>query len=180
MSTLTDMRIQIVGTSGSGKSTLAARIASELNLNHLELDSIFHQPDWTPLPDDEFKSRVRVFASAENWIIDGNYKRLREILDQRITHLIWLDYPRWFVMQRLIRRTLGRALSRRLLWNGNREHISSLLKTNPEENILLWAWTTHAVNRKRYRDIFDGLPNVVKIRIGSPFQVNRLLRFLTN
>jgi adenylate kinase family enzyme len=180
MPTSTNFRIQVVGTSGSGKSTLAHRLAEELNLKHLELDSTYHQPGWTPLPDNEFKARVADFALADDWVIDGNYKRLREILDQRITHLIWLDYPRWFVMQRLIRRTIWRAVSRKELWNGNRESARSWLKTDPEENVLLWAWTTHATNRTRYRQLFVELPNVVKIRIGSPFQVNRLLRSLSN
>ena len=115
-----NFRIQVVGTSGSGKTTLARRIASELNLKHLELDSVYHQPGWSPLPDDEFKARVADFAWSDNWVIDGNYKKVRQVIDQRITHLIWLDYPRWFVMQRVIRRTLWRALSRQVLWNGNR------------------------------------------------------------
>lgn len=171
-------RIQVVGTSGSGKSTLSRRLARDLKLNHLELDSIYHQPGWTPLPDGDFKARVAQFATADAWVIDGNYKILRDILDSRITHLIWLDYPRWFVMWRLIRRTLWRAISRQRLWNGNREDAKSWLNKNPEENILLWAWTTHRVNRERYEDLFQKLPRVVKIRIGSPLQVNRLLKSL--
>ena len=180
MPTSNNFRIQVVGTSGSGKSTLARRLAAQLKVQHLELDSIYHQPGWTPLPDNDFKTRVADFISADDWVIDGNYKRLREVIDQRITHLIWLDYPRWFVMQRLIRRTFWRALSRQVLWNGNRESAKTWFKTDPEENILLWAWKTHAINRTSYRQLFVDLPNVVKIRIGSPFQVNRLLRSFSN
>ena len=128
----------------------------------------------------DFKARVLDFASADDWIIDGNYKRVRDVLDQRITHLIWLDYPRWFVMQRLIRRTIWRAVSRKELWNGNRESAKSWFKTDAEENVLLWAWTTHATNRTRYRQLLVDLPNVVKIRIGSPIRVNRYLRELSD
>ncbi len=177
---MTNYRIQVVGTSGSGKSTLARLLSRRLNLEHLELDSIYHQPGWTPLPDDEFKTRVSEFVSKSNWVIDGNYSRLRPIMDARLTHLIWLDYPRWFVMLRLIRRTLWRVISQKKLWNGNREAVTNLLKANAEQNIVLWAWTTHASNRRRYQQLFEELPAVVKTRIGSPLQVNRFLKSLVD
>lgn len=180
MPTSTSFRIQVVGTSGSGKSTLARRLAIELQLKHLELDSIYHQPGWTPLPVEEFRARVANFANGENWIIDGNYSKVRDILDQRITHLIWLDYPRWFVMLRVIRRTLWRGISRQELWNGNRENPRGWFSTTSEDNIMLWAFTTHESNRRRYLALFESLPDVVKIRIGSPIKVNRLLRELSN
>jgi adenylate kinase family enzyme len=175
---LNNYRIQVVGTSGSGKSTLARSLSRRLNLEHLELDSIYHQPGWTPLPDDEFKAQISEFVSKSNWVIDGNYSRLRQIMDVRVTHLIWLDYPRWFVMLRLIRRSLWRVISRKKLWNDNREAVTNLLKANAEQNIILWAWNTHAGNRRRYKQLFEELPGVEKIRIGSPLQVNRFLMSL--
>ena len=173
MPTSSSLRIQVVGTSGSGKSTLAGTIARELGLPHLELDSIHHQPGWTALPEPEFRKAVNQFTAQDSWVIDGNYSAVRSIMDERITHIIWLDYPRWFVMWRLIRRTFKRAVTRQELWNGNREDASAWLSRDPEENILLWAWTTHERNRERYEALFAGLPGVTKMRIGSPFRVSR-------
>ena len=170
------MRIQVVGTSGSGKSTLAKKLADRLNLNRLELDSIYHQANWTPLPDHEMRSMVTEFASGDTWVIDGNYSMVRDILNDRVTHIIWLDYPRWLVMSRVIRRTLRRVITRQELWNGNHEDPRKWFSSNREENIILWAFTTLESNRQRYLALFETLPNVVKIRIGSPFQVSRLLR----
>ena len=180
MPTSSNLRIQIVGTSGSGKSTLANKLACELRLDRLELDSIFHQANWTPLPDDQFRASVAAFATAGNWIIDGNYSKVRDILDNRITHLLWLDYPRWLVMLRVIRRTLRRGITRQELWNGNRENPRDWFSLNREQNIILWAFTTHKSNRQRYLTLFENLPNVVKIRIGSPVQASRLLKSLAN
>jgi adenylate kinase family enzyme len=173
------LRIRVVGTSGSGKSTLARALAAQLDLPLLELDSIFHLANWTPLPEQEFVSKVDSFAAAENWIVDGNYSVVSDVLNQQMTHIVWLDYPRWFVMQRLIRRTAWRALSRQPLWNGNREHPLSWLKRDPEENILLWAWMTHTRNRERYALLFESIADVEKIRIGSPREASRLLKQLT-
>jgi adenylate kinase family enzyme len=42
-------RISVVGNSGSGKTSVAKAIAAERGLPYLELDSVFHQPDWQPL-----------------------------------------------------------------------------------------------------------------------------------
>ena len=47
----------MVGTSGAGKSTLAAALARVLDAEFLELDSVFHQADWVPLPTKEFRRR---------------------------------------------------------------------------------------------------------------------------
>lgn len=180
MPTSTNYRIQVVGTSGSGKTTLARDLAKRLCIQHLELDSLHHQADWTHLPENEFKSRVAEFAAQADWVVDGNYSVVRQQLDSRITHLIWLDYPRWFVMWRLLRRTLWRAVSRKELWNGNRESAKNMFSRDAEMNVLLWSWTTHARNRLRYKQLFEALPDVTKIRIGSPFQVNRLLSEFAN
>ncbi|MFM1795868.1 MAG: hypothetical protein RLZZ340_545 [Actinomycetota bacterium] len=180
MPTSTNYRIRVVGTSGSGKTTLARDLANRLAIQHLELDSLHHQADWTPLPESEFRTRVADFAAQADWVIDGNYSVVQNEVNSRVTHLIWLDYPRWFVMCRLLRRTLWRVISRRELWNGNRESAKNMFSRDAEMNVLLWSWTTHGRNRVRYEQLFEALPDVTKIRIGSPFQVNRLLSELAD
>jgi len=53
-------------------------------------------------------------------------------------------------MRRVIARSLLRMITRRQLWNGNRERLSSLLSRDPKENIVLWSWTTHQKNLDSY------------------------------
>ena len=152
---MTPRRIRVVGNSGSGKTTLARRAAARLQLPHLELDSVQHRPGWVEAPVDEFRDEVRAFrdradANAGGWVVDGNYlAKLGEVLDGADC-VVWLDPPRWLVMSRVLRRTLARLLDRRPLWNGNRERWSSLLQRNPEDNIVLWAWTKHEHYREQY------------------------------
>ena len=76
-------RIAVVGSSGSGKTTTARAISSGLGIPHVELDSVFHQAGWTPLPTDEFQDTVRTFTDQEAWVVDGNYT------SQGITDLVW-------------------------------------------------------------------------------------------
>jgi adenylate kinase family enzyme len=144
-------RISIVGNSGCGKSTLAARLAERLGVPHLELDAVFHQPGWTELDLATFQSRVRDFAAQPAWVIDGNYRsRLDDAVWQRADTVVWLDYPRWIVMSRVLRRTFRRLITRAQLWNGNRESLRNILSWDPDTSILRWAWTQHHAYREGY------------------------------
>lgn len=65
-------RVSVVGCPGSGKTTFAAALAERMGTSHLELDSLYHQKDWEPLPDDEFRSAVTSVIGGERWVVDGN------------------------------------------------------------------------------------------------------------
>jgi hypothetical protein len=85
-------------------------------------------------------------------VIDGSYGRLREAVWAR-AQVVVLDYDRWRVMLRLLRRTFHRVLWRQELWNGNRERWGNLMSWRPENSILRWAWTTHARQRAQYDEL---------------------------
>jgi adenylate kinase family enzyme len=143
-------RVSVVGTSGAGKSTVAAALAALLGASFLELDSVHHQADWTPLPRSEFRALVAAAAAGERWVIDGNYSSVQDIVWARADTVVWLDLPRRTVMRRVIWRTLRRIGGRVELWNGNRERWRNLFSLDKEESIIAWAWQTHAANRARY------------------------------
>jgi adenylate kinase family enzyme len=58
-------RIWVVSTSGSGKSTLARSISEQTTLPWIQLDSLYHQPSWTPLPKPEFRATVAQLTARE-------------------------------------------------------------------------------------------------------------------
>lgn len=142
-------RVSVVGNSGSGKSTLSSGLAAVLQVPHLELDAIFHQPNWTALDADEFGARVADFVAADGWVVDGNYKAVRPIVWAHVDTVAWLDLPRRVVMRQVVGRSLRRVFTRRVLWNGNRESARNLLRWQ-DENIVVWAWRNHA----RYAEEF--------------------------
>jgi hypothetical protein len=53
-------------------------------------------------------------------------------------------------MRQVVRRTLGRLLLRRELWNGNREPWANLFRLDPQRSIIAWAWTQHDTYKQRY------------------------------
>jgi adenylate kinase family enzyme len=143
-------RVSVVGNSGSGKTTFAAELARRIGAPHLELDSVFHQADWEPLPAEKFRARVAAFTAGDRWVVDGNYSRVLDLVWPRADTVVWLDPPRHRVMRRIVWRTLRRVFSRAELWNGNREPWGNLFRVDPEKSVVAWAWTRYPIVRQRY------------------------------
>jgi adenylate kinase family enzyme len=132
------VRVSVVGSSGAGKTTFGRALAARLGAPFIELDAIFHQPGWTELPDDEFRDRVAAAVSADAWVCDGNYAVVRPVVLDRATDVVWIDPPKRVVMAQVISRSVARGITRRELWNGNRERVTTWF--SPEHPIR-WAWS---------------------------------------
>jgi adenylate kinase family enzyme len=172
-------RVSVVGTSGAGKSTLAAALARVLDAEFLELDSVFHQPGWVPLPREEFRRRVEAAVAGERWVIDGNYtSQVKDLVWARADTVVWLDLPRRTVMRRVIWRSLWRAAKRTELWNGNRERWRNFFSVDKEESVIAWAWQTHAATRAKLEAARadQGNSHLEFVRLTSPAAVRRFLR----
>jgi adenylate kinase family enzyme len=170
-------RVSVVGTSGSGKSTLARELAVILGVPHLELDGINHQPDWEPLPKEEFRRVVAAETAAEGWVIDGNYSTVRPLVWARADTVVWLDLPKRTVMRQVVWRTLRRVAGRKELWNGNRERWRNFFSWNPEESVISWAWHKHAGDHAKYAAAAAHQDNAHLrfVRLGSRRDMDRFL-----
>jgi len=174
-------RISVVGTSGSGKSTLAKDLAAILDCPWLELDSVYHQENWTPLEEAEFRRRVAAVTAEDRWVIDGGYSSVRPAIWQRADSVVWLDLPKRVVMRRIVWRTLRRAAVRAELWNGNREPWRNLFSLNRDRSVIAWAWQTYDSRRERYTAALADPVNAHLrfVRLTSPAQVRRFLSGLS-
>ncbi|HET9051032.1 MAG TPA: AAA family ATPase [Candidatus Dormibacteraeota bacterium] len=137
-------RVWVLGTSGSGKTTIAAEVARRLGVPHVEIDWLQHGPDWAQATPEELGERLDVALGGDAWVADGNYHGAREAHFHRAELVVWLDYDRRLVMSRVVRRTAGRLLLRRRIFNGNRERWRNLLDPG---HPIRWAWSTHARRR---------------------------------
>lgn len=140
----------MVGNSGSGKSWLAGTLSARLGVPHIELDAVFHLPNWGELPVEEFRRQVADLTAAGGWVVDGNYLSVRDAVWDRADTVVWVDPPRALVMFRVVARSLARVVAKRELWNGNRERWRNLVSTDPERSIIVWSWTQHQPYRDRY------------------------------
>lgn len=113
---------------------------------HIELDSLYHQPNWQPTPDNEFVVEVTSLLDAHpgGWVVEGNYKVIREVTLHRADAIVRLRLPFRVVYPRLFWRTVSRAWRKQELWNSNRE--SFRLSFTSRDSILLWGishWRAH-------------------------------------
>lgn len=165
-------RILVGGISGSGKSTLAAAVSARLAIPYHELDALHHGPGWVKRK--SFEADVGGFAVEPQWICEDQYHLLLgDLLWERADAVVWLDLPRRTVMGRVIRRSLVRVITRRELWNGNRETWRSLLgsRTHP----VRWAWTQHGPRRRDTAARITKYPQLQVVQLTSPRQVRRWL-----
>jgi len=162
-------RVWVVGCSGAGKSTFARALAERLGAAHVEIDALFHGPDWTSTPREELRARVAERIAADRWVVDGNYRNaLGDLVSRAAETVAWIDPPRRVVMASVVARTLGRMAWRTELWNGNRERWRNLFDPRPEQNVVLWAWTRFPVYRRGYADMQAAAPpSQTWLRFGS-------------
>jgi adenylate kinase family enzyme len=116
------VRIAITGPSGSGKTTLAAELARTLGIRHVEIDALYHGPNWESCGVEVLRERVLAATEGDGWVTDSTYHTtLGSLISDRADVLVWLDLPVPLVMWRLLRRTYLRNRDKTPLWNGNVE-----------------------------------------------------------
>jgi adenylate kinase family enzyme len=169
------MRASIIGSCGAGKSTFGKKLAERLGCRFVELDSIYHQANWQPLPEDQFRARVSEIIAGDAWVCDGNYSAVHALVLARATDVIWLDPPKPTVMLQVIKRSLLRAIDQTELWNGNRERISEWL--DPEHPIR-WAWSTFE-RRRRENELRLTSPDYAHVRFHRLRDRRAMARFLS-
>ncbi len=86
-------KVIVIGCPGSGKTTFAEKLNKCTGLPLYYLDAIWHKPDKTHIPREEFDERIADIFSKPKWIIDGNYKRTIEMRLQHCDTVFLFDLP---------------------------------------------------------------------------------------
>jgi adenylate kinase family enzyme len=97
---------------------------------------------------DEQRRRIAGICQQPEWILDTAYQSWLEIPLRSAELIVALDYPRWFSLQRLLRRTIARIADRRPICNGNRESLANLIS---RDSILVWHFRSFTHKRQRIR-----------------------------
>ena len=146
---LTDARrILVYGVTGSGKTTLAERLAEATQITWHSVDDLTWEPGWVAVPDVEQRRRIEAICHQSEWILDTAYGAWLDVPLERADLIVALDYPRWFSLQRLVRRTAVRLFDRGEICNGNRESLRSLFS---RDAIIVWHFRSFARKRRRIR-----------------------------
>ncbi|XVQ11314.1 hypothetical protein ACQP1W_01700 [Spirillospora sp. CA-255316] len=167
-------RVLVGGISGSGKTTMAGRIGACFGLPCHEMDALYHGPNWQPRA--AFPADAERIARSPRWVTEDQHQSvLGDLLLSRADTYVWLDLPRRTVMFRVVRRSLSRAVTRRELWNGNRESFRGWLRS---DHPVRWAWSQHMVKRRRTGERLRRHPHLTVVHLTSARAVRAWLRAL--
>ncbi|MEK7433862.1 MAG: adenylate kinase [Cyanobacteriota bacterium] len=145
-------KILIVGCSCSGKTTLAKKLSSKINRPHIELDEIYWLENWTARSNDDFKNIVLKKLEDKKWILDGNYRILRENIWKETDVIIWLNYKFSTILYSAMKRSFRRIFFKEKSCNNNIETLSRTLFS--KKSIFYWIYKTYKPRREEYKKIF--------------------------
>ena len=162
-------RIQIIGCSGAGKSTLARTLGEKTGLPVVHADSLFWKSGWVESSKEEIDRKILDAVKEETWIFDGNYMRTLPQRLERCDMAVYLDFPTWFCLYRVLKRyvlNLGRV--RPDMPQGCPEKI--------DWEFILWIWTFNKTKRPRLYALLQALPKDKVVILKSPREVRRFLK----
>ena len=172
-------KILVVGTSGSGKSILAKNVSNILGIKDIELDALFLKENWQESSNTDFREKIlQSIKGTSGYVINGNYNKVKDLTWGNADTVIWLDYSRFIVMWRVIKRTFIRIITQEELWSGNKETIKKSFFD--KDSIILWAWNTYSKRKTQYKEMIKENPYKIKTYIvfKSPREAKEFIKEL--
>ena len=165
-------RIVIAGISGNGKTTLGRRLAQKLGVPFAELDALMHQPGWVQAETETFRREVEaVMDRSDGWVLDGMYQaQLADLVLRRADTLVWLDQPLPVVLFRLVKRAVKDIVTKRDLFNGNRQTWRYAFFTR--DSLVSFAIKSHFKRRREWPEGIGAPPDLEIVRLRSPREVD--------
>lgn len=162
----------VVGVSGNGKSSLSKRLASLRDVPYVELDRLCHLAGWREATDEDFRRDVLAAMHPDGWVIDGTYEnKLGSLVFDRADTVVWLDLPLPVVLSRLFRRIVRDLVTKRDLFNGNRQTVRAAFASR--DALVPYAVTQFFVRRRSYPAKFAAMKHLTLVRLRSPAEVER-------
>jgi adenylate kinase family enzyme len=169
-------RAAVIGASCTGKTTVSRELAQRLGVPHVELDALHHDPGWQEAPAEVLQARVdaALAAAPDGWVVDGNYHgKLGTSVLERADTVVFLDLPHRVALRRVLWRTLSRSVTRKELWNGNRETFRNAFSRN---SIVWWVVRQHGSYRTKWLPRLEKLKDVEVVRLRSQRDVQTWLQ----
>jgi hypothetical protein len=162
-------RIFILGNSGSGKTWLASALNTRLDLKIISLDEVCWEPGgyYKRRTEDAVESDLKTISQSSNWIIEGVYGDLAELLFPRLTHFLWLDLDPTFCSECVSSRGFEN-----IPWMDSPKKIQGYLS-----HIESYAKNSGPMSREFHEHIFNSYPGK-KIIFRSREDVNKFLEGL--
>lgn len=126
-------KIVLIGSGGAGKSTLAKQLGEKLNIEVTHLDARFWQSGWVATPKDEWTKIQKEIVSKDKWIVDGNFGGTMDLRLENADTIIFLDFPRFLCLSRVIKRRI-------IYHNRTRPDMGENCPEKLDFEFLKWIW----------------------------------------
>jgi len=101
-------RILVCGGVCSGKTVFARELSHRLGVAALHLDDVFWYGNWENIGQSKLLDIVREKTTGDEWIVDGNYRLVHEMLWDKCTHIVYMDPPFAVTMYHALKRSMAR------------------------------------------------------------------------
>ncbi|RJT75653.1 adenylate kinase [Arthrobacter cheniae] len=136
---------------GSGKTSAAHAYAIATGVPQFSADDdVGWLPGWEGREIEDQYRIAATIAGQDRWVLDSAYSSWRDIIIARTELIVFLDYPRWLSLGRLVRRTIRRIISKDQVCNGNTETLRRVLA---KDSIIGWHFKTFTRKRKAIEQI---------------------------
>lgn len=163
----------MVGSGGAGKSTLARHMGQILGLPVIHLDRHYWKPGWVESSHEEWDHAVTELASGDAWVMDGNYGRTIRLRLRRADAVVFLDFPPWRCLLRVVRRRIAS------IWKP-RPDMPDGFRDRLTWEFLVWIATYPKNGGLRMKAALADFPSVPVHRLRTPGQVEAFLRELAS
>ncbi|HJF32899.1 MAG TPA: adenylate kinase [Sporosarcina psychrophila] len=133
MKTIQHRKVLIIGCSGAGKSTLSRKLALRWGLPLHHLDALFWNEGWVPTSKPEFREMLKDVVAQPEWIIDGNFDSTLEMRAQYADLIIFLDFPNWLCLSRVMKRAWS-------YWGQTRPDMAKGCPEKIDMKFARWIW----------------------------------------
>jgi adenylate kinase family enzyme len=138
----------IIGQPGSGKSTLAQLLGECTGLPVMHIDFIHWKAGWIERGADEKAALCREVHRRNKWIFEGGHTLTWPERRDRCDTLIWLDFPLWLRLIRVVRRTLRH-------YRQTRPDMPADCPERFRLEFYLWIWKTRNSHRQKMKELLE-------------------------
>jgi len=144
-------RVVFHGVTGSGKTSAAHAYGRVCGVPVFFADEdLGWLPGWENRAHEDQRRIAAGITEQDRWVLDSAYSSWRDLVLARAELIVFLDYPRWLSLGRLLRRTLRRILSGEPVCNGNRETLRRVLA---RDSIIGWHFRSFSRKRRAIEEI---------------------------